>query len=102
MPAVSVVTALLPLLPSIVQGVENLFGSKQGKRKKEVAANSAAEIIKGLRDSGLLKGDANMDEVLELVEAVFRGMKENGQLREDGQAERQVIFRGTLREVEES
>lgn len=97
---------LLPLLPGIIQGVEQLFRAKKGKEKREVAVEMASVAVKKAREMGAFDGNEGAQEVAALVEVIFQHMKASGQLQEAKEGEavapaatQRVIFEGTLRQA---
>jgi len=84
---IAMIPALLPMLPGIIQGVENLFGSKRGKKKKEAAVAMASGVVRVVRDSGLLEKDgSNVADVVIAVETMLAQMRKDGRLLEAGKA----------------
>jgi hypothetical protein len=90
---------VLPMVPSIIQGVENIFGAKKGREKKEASVEMVSVLVKKLRESGTLTDNTNAQDVATLIEATLQSMKASGQLQEDGKTgagSRQVVIRGTI------
>jgi hypothetical protein len=74
------VSALLPLIPGIVQGVENLFGAKTGQAKMDAAVAMAMEAAKALAAAGKIQGIPDLSSVASLVEVIVQQLKNSGQL----------------------
>ena len=94
---------LLPLIPSIIQGVEGILKSKKGPEKKDIAVEMASVMLKKLRENGTFNGPEGAREVADLVQTVFDVMKSTGTLREEKEGSeptgQRVVFEGTLRTI---
>lgn len=79
---------LVPLIPTIIQGVETLIGRGEGAAKKEAAVGIASAVVRFLRESGTLDGKSlgGIDalQIADAVQAIFNQMKADGRLVEAG------------------
>jgi hypothetical protein len=82
------VSAVSPLLPSIVQLMEQAFGPKTGETKLEIATDIANKIVQQMATAGKLEGAAPQDlsYLQGAIEQVVQWMKASGQLADTGSA----------------
>jgi uncharacterized protein (DUF697 family) len=74
---------LVPLIVSLVNKVEGLFGKKTGPAKLAAVSQATQAVASNLSAAGNLPGLLNMETIISLVEGVVQALKANGQLGED-------------------
>jgi hypothetical protein len=76
----SAVSALVPLIPGIIKGLEGLFGPKTGDAKMAAAVNMVTEAAKALATAGKIPGVPDASAITALIESKVQELKAQGQL----------------------
>lgn len=78
---IPIITSLLPVIvPSLVQGVEALFGKQTGPAKMQAVLNALQSLIADLGKAGLMPSPPSPDALMALIETVVQDLKGKGQL----------------------
>lgn len=79
---------LVPLIPSIVTGIEKLFGAGTGPQKLDAASQTVQAIVDALIKSGALPADTSSlaSSIPAVIEYVVQLLKSQGQLGGTGAA----------------
>lgn len=76
----STITALSPLVPPIIQGVEALFGPKTGPTKLQTAVDMLGKAAEALAAAGKIQGIPDLSTLTTLVQSSVDALKAQGQL----------------------
>lgn len=77
---IPIVSALAPFIPSIVRGVEGLFGKGSGAQKMDAVTAAALSLVVSLQKSGVIKDTPTLETVQTMIESVVQGLKQGGEL----------------------
>jgi hypothetical protein len=74
-------TALAPLLPGLIRGVEALFPPNTGATKLDVVAGMTKTVVGALATGGILTALPDDKAIRDAVEAKFAELKQAGELK---------------------
>lgn len=74
-------TALVAIIPSVLIGLEKMFGPKTGQTKKQVAIDVLRPLVEQLATAGKME-PITKDALSNLIETVLQEMKAEGTLPE--------------------
>ncbi len=84
----TLIAMLVPLIPTIVTGIESLFGKGAGAQKMATATQTVQAIVDALIKSGALPADTSSlaSSIPTVIEYVVQLLKSQGQLGGSGAA----------------
>jgi hypothetical protein len=96
-----IASILSAALPSVINLVEKLRGSKTGAEKFSDVFGTAIALLQVLASRGVAPKEINDNDVKALIETLVQSMKQNGTLQETSTTAASLVGRSLRVKVEE-